>query len=71
MSRHTEQLKIDNHSIRGAWLSSNAKPPTIKHDEDKLEELFWEFDDKSQHCDRRLVFKEMLRGYAAHLAKQR
>lgn len=45
-------------------------PSTIKHDEDKLEELFWEFDSQSQYRDERLVFKEMLREYAAYLAKQ-
>lgn len=42
----------------------------VKHDEDKLEELFWEFDSQSQYRDERLVFKEMLRGYATYLANK-
>ena len=60
------------HSLAGCTntRSTIPIPLTVKHDEDKLEELFWEFDSERQHRDERLVFKERLREYAAYLAKQ-
>ena len=40
-----------------------------KHDEELLEQIYWEFDDAKKSGDERLKFKSKLRWYASHFAQ--
>ena len=40
----------------------------MQHDEERLEQLYWEFDQaRKQSGEERLHFKGFLRGYASHV----
>ncbi len=41
----------------------------MKHDEERLEQLYWEFDQaRKKSGEERLHFKGFMRGYASHIA---
>lgn len=55
-----DKLRAENEALKA-----------IKHDEDLLEQLYWDFDhERNKHGDERMKFKGKLRFYAQHVAPQ-